>query len=759
MEPMSDPRHRAQTWAPMVAARRIRDPLGSVSVKTKLTLTFIGIGLVAFGIGGTLAWNSAKSALEEALLERMELQATTWASSLEAELVTLTRRVEDFASDGHIRTLTAELLDQPPPPRHDELLAELSQHLLENKLPLESAFVDLTLVAPDGGVLYAVHQAPTDELAREAVLAPPPWYGPLSTSTAPDAPLRMAIATPLVSLDGRRELGRLLAWVNPGPWISRSISAHEFGRGKLGLSLVDRFGHRLRVPATWMGADAPSADSELVQQGFGLQVDDPRSGPASDPGQLARSFAIAGGTWRAEVVLDPRPGLEAIAGLQSRFLAVGALLALVCSGLLFFPLRFLARPLAELIRAARSMQEGNLSVRVPVDSEDEIGALGGAFNSMAAAIEERTGRLERAAADLQAQRRAAGQERDRLRAVISSMRDGLVVLDHEGQAVLSNDAAAPLLRMIEDHSIPQLTTRHRCEANQLGRDCVRCLLGPDQGARSCLIEFGGATYEVHATRLGQTVPGQSAGRVLVSREVTDRIAQDERHIHQERLAVLGEVAAVFAHELNNPLAAIRMYNQLLEAALPGDSNLREHVEVIGRNTDTCSRTIRELLDYATGAAPEIGPVSIPALLEDVATFLRPMLERSGVELCLDLALEPGSGELTGDEIQLRQIFVNLLMNAIQALNGGGHVTLRVASHEAHLAVEVEDDGPGIPGAQAESVFRPFFTTKLRGEGTGLGLSTARRIAELHGGGLELVESRPGCTRFRVRLQRKLEVSA
>jgi signal transduction histidine kinase len=240
--------------------------------------------------------------------------------------------------------------------------------------------------------------------------------------------------------------------------------------------------------------------------------------------------------------------------------------------------------------------------------------------------------------------------------------------------------------------------------------------------------------------------------VLLARDITDRVAQDERQIHQERVSVLGEVAAVMAHEINNPLAAIRMFAQMTEDGLGPESPYREHLGIIRRNTENCSRAIRELLDYSTGASPEVGEAELHEIVEDAARFVRPVAERSGVSIDLDLAA--ADPVLSGDEIQLRQVFVNLLMNAIQATSGsGGHVRVSTRDAGAHVVVEVEDDGPGIPADVAGRVFEPFFTTKRRGAGTGLGLPTARRIAELHGGGLELVESRPGRTLFRVRLRK------
>ena len=129
-----------------------------------------------------------------------------------------------------------------------------------------------------------------------------------------------------------------------------------------------------------------------------------------------------------------------------------------------------------------------------------------------------------------------------------------------------------------------------------------------------------------------------------------------------------------------------------------------------------------------------------------AEWCRPLL------LVLVLELEASDPVVVGDEVQLRQVFVNLVMNAMQAV-GEGEVHVRTWLDGSHLVIDVRDTGPGIEADVGDTVFRPFFTTKPRGTGTGLGLSTARRITEIQGGGLDLVDTRPGQTTFRVRLLR------
>ena len=205
-----------------------------------------------------------------------------------------------------------------------------------------------------------------------------------------------------------------------------------------------------------------------------------------------------------------------------------------------------------------------------------------------------------------------------------------------------------------------------------------------------------------------------------------------------------------AHELNNPLTSIRMFAQMVAEGMPPGSPFREHAGVIVRNTETCRHTIQTLLGYATTTPPASTELAVHDVVEDVRQFVRPIAQRAGAGLVL--RLDAPRDDVVGDEIQLRQLLTNLVLNAVQA---GGDEPVEVAIETRNagdvLEVAVEDDGPGVPPELRERVFDAFFSTKPHGEGTGLGLPTARRIAELHGGGLELVRSDAGGTRFVVRL--------
>jgi len=193
---------------------------------------------------------------------------------------------------------------------------------------------------------------------------------------------------------------------------------------------------------------------------------------------------------------------------------------------------------------------------------------------------------------------------------------------------------------------------------------------------------------------------------------------------------------------------------MLLKGLDVGSNPHSHAEVIHRNTESCKATIRALLDMATSSSAEFDAFDIHDLSADVIQLLEPLAQRSGVTL--ELVANAEQSVAFGDEVQLRQVVVNLVMNAIQSLTNerGGRVVIETEDRSIEIAVVVRDNGPGIPESIRSQIFEPFFTTKSPQEGTGLGLSTSRRIAETQGGRLTLKGSRPGCTEFEVVVPRE-----
>jgi PAS domain S-box-containing protein len=235
-------------------------------------------------------------------------------------------------------------------------------------------------------------------------------------------------------------------------------------------------------------------------------------------------------------------------------------------------------------------------------------------------------------------------------------------------------------------------------------------------------------------------------------DITQRKRAEERLLEQASLARVGQMAAVVAHEVKNPLAGIKGAMQvLLTRRAPTDPEISIMRDIVSR-VDALNELISDLLLFARPRSPRMGPVSIAALLHESVEMMR--RDPSGVHV--EVRFDETDVTLTGDGQLIKGLFVNLMLNAAQAMGGKGRIDLSIARDGGMCRVEVRDYGPGIPEAIRPDIFEPFFTTKSRGGG--LGLAIARRTAELHGGVLTFSCPPEGGTIMTLRLPLKPPVT-
>jgi len=227
---------------------------------------------------------------------------------------------------------------------------------------------------------------------------------------------------------------------------------------------------------------------------------------------------------------------------------------------------------------------------------------------------------------------------------------------------------------------------------------------------------------------------------------------EERVVASERLAAVGQVAAGIAHEVRNPLSGIKMEAQLLGKRLAelgaGDE---EGLEIILAEIARLEVVIEDLLTFTRPGEPLPTPTSLNQAIESVLDFMGRQLEHSGITVEKQLA--PDLPEADLDARRIRQVVLNLVLNASEAMPNGGTLTVRTETSGAQVVAHFEDTGCGIPPEAGERVFEPFFTTK-RG-GSGLGLAVSRTIVEAHGGRVTFQPLNPG-TRFTVELPLEFE---
>jgi signal transduction histidine kinase/molybdopterin-guanine dinucleotide biosynthesis protein A len=219
-------------------------------------------------------------------------------------------------------------------------------------------------------------------------------------------------------------------------------------------------------------------------------------------------------------------------------------------------------------------------------------------------------------------------------------------------------------------------------------------------------------------------------------------------IQAEKLAALGTLVAGVAHEINNPLAGLYSCLRRIEARPEDAAQTKKYGALMRKALSHIENTVQTLLNFARKKAGTYRPVELNAVIENAIELLQYRLQKSGIVTGKHLA--PGLPMVLGDESALQQVFVNLLMNAIDAMPKGGTLTINTASGNGEVMAEIIDTGSGIPEAELNKIFDPFYTTKEVGKGTGLGLAIVRRIVTDHNGAIDVHSKAGHGSTFRLR---------
>jgi len=224
-----------------------------------------------------------------------------------------------------------------------------------------------------------------------------------------------------------------------------------------------------------------------------------------------------------------------------------------------------------------------------------------------------------------------------------------------------------------------------------------------------------------------------------------------RLIKQERLAALGEMSAIVAHEIRNPMTAIRGFAQRIGRRLDHDGTFRRYSDIIISEVDRLDKVIRSVLDFGKKSVLQKQPVRIDTIVNDALLLLDEQLRRKSI--AVEKRIAPDLPQALLDQNQIMQVIINLLQNAIDVTPEGRSIIVRSACDQGDLKVSISDGGTGVDPELIERIFEPFFTTKLHG--TGLGLAMAQRIVEEHCGTIDVANIPAGGAMFTVRLPLQL----
>ena len=234
--------------------------------------------------------------------------------------------------------------------------------------------------------------------------------------------------------------------------------------------------------------------------------------------------------------------------------------------------------------------------------------------------------------------------------------------------------------------------------------------------------------------------GDPIGRLILFDDVTQRMRLDEQVFQNEKLTSLGLLAAGVAHEVNTPLAVISNYIQMLSKQLPSGDPRHQLIDKVVKQTFRASEIVNNLLNFSRTSGAEFTEVDLNAVVDEVLSLVAHPFRTAQVQVNRKLQQELPS--VLGSSNKLQQVFLNLFLNARDAMPSGGTVEVRTTSYNGSVEVEIKDTGAGISRENLNRIFDPFFTTKPTGRGTGLGLSVSYGIVKEHSGKLD-VRSTPG----------------
>jgi two-component system nitrogen regulation sensor histidine kinase NtrY len=412
------------------------------------------------------------------------------------------------------------------------------------------------------------------------------------------------------------------------------------------------------------------------------------------------------------------------------FLMVTLLILLASSWVGLYLARRVTVPIQALAEGTKRISGGDLSHRVDVEADDELGVLVSSFNRMTAELEANKVELERSNRELAA--------------VLANVEAGVVSADSEGRIFVCNGAALRMLRQREDEVIGRLADEAWPDPE---RSKLAALLREDgigRAPREVHLRLGGdvKTFEAKVTALIGS-GGAVQGRVLVLEDLTELIKV-------QQLAAWNEAARRIAHEIKNPLTPIRLSaERLLRKHQQGDPALgraiEEGVEIIVRQVVNLQGMVDEFSRYARMPRPRPAEVDLSRLVGETLNLYRDL--KPGVEIESTVAPEVATAWVDGE--QIRRALINLLDNAVEATDPPGQVTVAAQRENGHVQIRVADTGRGIPPESKEKLFLPYFSTK--GRGTGLGLAIVHRIVTDHQGTIRVEDNLPRGTVFTVEL--------
>ncbi|OPX23401.1 MAG: hypothetical protein B1H02_05020 [Candidatus Latescibacteria bacterium 4484_107] len=429
-----------------------------------------------------------------------------------------------------------------------------------------------------------------------------------------------------------------------------------------------------------------------------------------------------------------------VARTRNRILLIGFTAAFLGIAFAWFLARAVTQPLQLLVAASRRIGAGELTHRVHVDGQDEIGELASAFNRMSAELQKRREELDRKIREL-------ARLTNYNESILQSMNSGVITVNPEGRIVAFNESAERITGLPAHSARGCLFKAYLAPYTPLNTAIEEALSSGrirTDNETKLLRDESGEHFLRFSTRLLNHTNGSGSGGVLLLFTDITRLKHVEEEIRRaEKMAALGATAASIAHEIKTPLTSVRTFTELLPRKFASPEFRTRFVNTVLPQVDRLSVFVDDLLDFGRIHKPRLRPTEVNAVVDEAFILLHEAFREHDVHVHQNLASLPS---IPADSEQLGQVVLNILRNAVEATPRGGtiEVSTRIAASELEesevIQLIISDTGCGIPQSNLNHLFEPFFSTKPKG--SGLGLAISYNIVRDHGGTIR-VESQEG----------------
>lgn len=438
-------------------------------------------------------------------------------------------------------------------------------------------------------------------------------------------------------------------------------------------------------------------------------------------------------------VLVEQPVAVAFASINALLARLFWFLLIIVSAAVFLSIimgLYFTKPIEYLEGAIRKVGRGLLNTSISLQRRDELGHLAAVFNDMTAELRLKSEKLE--------------QEKERLDAIVNGIGAGLALMHADHRITWMNPVLASWLGTDAGRNREATCYETLGNSNCPCNNCPLSLEGASPNTEdlftSLSLNGDQKVFRHRVYQLEHVRPGDPP-YLLVVENITEQHRMEELVMQADKLSALGLMASGFAHEINNPLATIQAYAEDLTDRLQTErrelvdsGDMDRYLRVIRDNVARSKQITQNLLNFSRKSEWKQEWIDVPAVLEESLALIHHSIVKKRVQIFREW--EPNLPKVRGDALQLMQVIVNLLNNALDAVALAGFVGIQAYDAGDQLKIRVYDNGPGILREHLAKVFDPFFTTKEVGKGTGLGLSIAYGIISRMGGTISL-ESTPG----------------